>query len=197
MADPNNILLEDWKICLMLPCKVGNSSIKAAVCDTLGMPREGMHKDAAWNYASKHQVAALPDDWYTIGFIRNPYSRFMSAWRNKMRDQDRWAKMALPHKPSVLETAQWLPRINDQHWRRLTDELLIDGEIVPDLLIRTDRLGRSWKYAQEAVRSHCGAELADAPHLNKTAPSEPLRGRAKDLVRDWYMSDFETFGYNA
>lgn len=195
MADPNHILMEEWKVCFMLPCKVGNSSIKGALCDTLGTPYKGMHLDDRWTYASKETIAALPAGWIKIGFIRNPYDRFMSAWRNKMRDQDRWRKMALPHKPSVEQTAEWLPRINDIHWRRLVDELVLDGEIIPDLIIRTDRLSKAWKYVQRGVEGHCGVKVADVPHLNKTAPSPPLRGRAKDLVRDWYIEDFRTFGY--
>lgn len=195
VADPNNILLHDWKVCFMLPCKVGNSSIKGSVCHTLGISKSGMHRDDRWHYADKHEIAALGDDWYTIGFIRNPYNRFMSAWRHKIRDENIWRRLGFNKKPDPLTVAQRLPEITDQHWRPLVDELLIDDRIVPDLLIRTDRLDKSWKYVRNAVSSHCGVEMADIPHLNRTAPSAPLRGDAKDLVRDWYRRDFEVFGY--
>lgn len=195
MADPNHLLLEEWKVCFMLPCKVGNSSIKAAICDTISAPYKGMHQGERWHHATKEEIAALPDEWIVIGFIRNPYDRFMSAWRNKMRDEDLWKRIGLPHKPTVEETAKWLPRINDQHWRKLVDELMLDGEMLPDLIIRTDRLGKAWKYVQRAVDGHCGVKVADVPHLNKTAPSGPLRGPAKELVRDWYIEDFKAFGY--
>lgn len=195
MSDPNHIALVEQKLVFMLPCKVGNSSIKAALADTLGMKRKQLHLARTWNVVSNAEISALGKDWLIVGFVRHPYARFLSAWRHKIRDE---GKTALAHGASTIDgVAEALPRITDQHWRRLVDELCMGGRPLCNLVVKTDDMQAAWKTVQGAVHGHCRLLLHRIPHLNQTVGDEVLSKQAKSLIAAHYADDLKRFGYQA
>ena len=195
MADPNHIVLTHHKLVLMLPCKVGNSSVKAAVASTLGMriEKRQLHHSPDWRYEGKEWIASRDKGWLTIGFVRHPYARFMSAWRNKVRDQNRMHFTG--GAKTIDEVAVALPKIRNQHWRSLVDELCLGGRPLCNLVVKTDDMPAAWKTVQGAVHGHCGLLLHRIPHLNQTVGDETLSPRAKELIAAHYADDFRMFGY--
>lgn len=177
----------------MLPCKVGNTSIKAALATALGRPTRRLHSDGAWDYRSPAEIASL--DWLVIGFVRQPFARFLSAYRHRIRDEGRHSDAGFDRCPTIEEVAAALPRITDQHWRSLSADLTHDGRVVPSLVVKTDDMADAWGAVRDAVHRHCGLSLPPIPHLNRTNPGGDLAGRARALVREHYAEDFERFGY--
>lgn len=191
MADPNHVALWRQKLVFMLPCKVGNTSIKAALADATGRDRGRLHCARAWDYMGNYRIADLPPDWLIVGFKRHPFARFLSAYRHKIRDEGRFGLVGFDRMPDLDEVAEALPRITDQHWRSLTDDLTHEGRLLPGLVAEAT----GWERVRKAVTTHCGLPLGSLPHLNGTRLGGVLSDRAERLIRAHYAEDFERFGY--
>lgn len=195
MAEPVNIVLEGHRLAFMLPAKVGNASIKTAVADALGMTRNRLDAPGKWHTEPKDYLYRKRDEWLIIGFIRHPYARFVSAWREVIRDNGECKRAGFEFLPTMDEVAGRLPEITDGHWRSLTDELVHEGKIVPRGLVRVEKMDTAWRQMRQVVKAHSGLLLGDLPHLNSTGGDERLSGFAKDRISRHYADDFEYFGY--
>lgn len=81
---PNYVHWKEGKCVFMLVNKCGNSSIKAALLETMGgvNPDISVHKDTRLTYVgySFIQKTELP----VIAVVRRPYDRLKSFWRDKV-----------------------------------------------------------------------------------------------------------------
>lgn len=179
----------------MLPCKVGNSSIKAALADSLGQERGNLHTARRWSYMAPEEIARLGPDWLIAGFVRHPYARFLAAWRHKIRDQGRHHLVGASAALTLDEVAEALPRITDQHWRALADELLYADTVLPDVIVQAEDMAQGWQRLGERVFAHCGLTLVPLPWLNATTGDETLSEGARARVAAHYRRDFMLFGY--
>ena len=94
MADPNNIILPEYKIAGFLLAKVANTSIKTAFLRGLGVTQSlaygvpGVAKlingGTVFQYADTETIAGLGSDWYKFSIVRNPWARAASIWMNKV-----------------------------------------------------------------------------------------------------------------
>lgn len=195
MSDPNNIVLRDQQIILMLPCKVGNTSIKAAFSDALGLDRKDLHEAYRWEIANKFEADMFGDGWFKIGFVRHPYARFMSAYMDKLVKKAQYYRVGLKALPTINYLSDLLPVIRDQHWRSMTSDLFIGRVMVPDCVYYADDLSGTWNMVQKDVADHCGLKLGEVPHLNKSRGHVSMTDHAKKRIADFYAADFENFWY--
>lgn len=196
MSDPNNIVLKDHRLVLMLPCKVGNTSVKAAVAEAIGKPKKNLHRASTWTIATKKEVAALPSDWLVAGFTRHPYDRFLSAYQEKLLDKGEWSRVGHGSAVSLDRVAELLEFITDQHWRSMAADLCHGRSVVPTHIVRMDRAGNGWGVFQGVVHRHCGLSLGPLPVLNASRAKVGITDYARTLVATHYRRDFETFGYD-
>lgn len=196
MSDPNNIVLHEHRLVLMLPCKVGNTSVKHAVAEALGKSNKNLHRASTWNIATTRQVLELPRDWIIAGFTRHPYDRFASACSEKLLDKGEWRRTGHGGPVPLDRVADMLPFITDQHWRPMAEDLCIGNSLVPVHLVRMDRAGNGWGVFRGLVEQHCGLKLGDLPRLNVSKSSAVLSDYARMLVASHYDKDFDTFGYD-
>ena len=150
--------------------------------------------------------------------VRNPYSRLLSCWSNKIRQGDplflpvnlevnRFCGRETDANPCAFrEFAQWVLATNDPltcdvHWRAQKRLLLPD--LVPyDRVMRAERLGGELAdlFASNAsLRAFDAGELLRRYNFNKSLPlaGEPLFD--EDLaarVFEFYKDDFTTYGYD-
>lgn len=195
MADPNHVVLRQHRLVFMLPCKVGNTSIKAALADSLGQARGRLHTEQRWHHLGPEAIAELGQGWLVAGFVRHPYARFIAAWRHKLRDEGQWHRVGFERMPALDEVAEALPRITDQHWRALADDLMYAGAMLPEVIVRVEDIRQGWDRLAKRVRQHCGLRLASLPWLNATEGDETLSDHAKPLIAAHYRRDFMLFGY--
>jgi hypothetical protein len=144
-------------------------------------------------------------EYFQFAFVRNPYSRIVSSFLEKMHRNPTKAKwrrkvgVAEDHAPTLLEFLSLVegqdPAQMDRHWR--TQHRLIPETVRLDFIGRfeafdTDlasvmkRLG----VAGSAIHSRIGHSVtADAHVGNLVGPLE------KELIDHIYEGDFERFGY--
>jgi Sulfotransferase family len=156
-------------------------------------------------------------DYLRFSFVRNPYSRLVSAWKSKLAwDDPQYDQLrasireacdypfADGHRAGpiafrdALECLLDNPAAFDYHWGRQAD-LLVADVIEYHIVGRFERFGQDFHAILR--RLHASAEVIDIAHqvYNPTRPmalaavyDPPLAGR----VYGHYIADFETFGYH-
>jgi hypothetical protein len=155
-------------------------------------------------------------DYLCFSFVRNPYSRLVSAWKSKLaRDDPQYDRLRASIREScgypfvdgeragpiafrdAVECLLGHPAAFDDHWSRQVDVLVAD-------VIGYHIVGRFERFGQDfhAILRRLGApaQVIDIASqvFNPTRPmalaavyDPPLAGR----VYDHYLADFETFGY--
>ena len=154
-------------------------------------------------------VLAAPKPALSFGFVRDPYARLISAWRNKLGARPEAEKTAslFVHNPglypgmSLDAFVEWLAenldaRGPDKHWRRQSDFLVNEeAELCVDFVGKVESLAAD--LAQLApVLGHFDL-IAHTNKSRKTSgePEPELSDRARRIVQDLYREDFERFGY--
>lgn len=199
MADPNHIVLREYRLVIFGPCKTGNTSVRAALAGALGKPQTGIQRQDAWEHRDVEWIADhCGANWLKIGFARHPARRFASAYADQLRNRGRWDRLGLKGQCSPRDVARRVCEIRDtdidQHWRSLCAEMVHDGKLVPDIIVRCEAMDDGWNEVWLAVAQHCGLRLPALPRRNATG-GIPLDDETMSLVRARYSDDFEAFGY--
>lgn len=156
-------------------------------------------------------------DYLRFSFVRNPYSRLVSAWKSKLAwDDPQYAHLRASIREAcgypmadgqragpvafrdAVECLLANPAAFDDHWSRQVDLLAAD-------VIDYHTIGRFERFGQDfhaiLSRLHAPAEVTGIASqvFNPTRPmaltavfDPPLAGR----VYHHYIADFETFGYH-
>ena len=150
----------------------------------------------------------------SFSFVRNPWSRLFSAWRDKIALEpinDRYyvdgvhhgfVKLGFPFRAGMPfgEFAEFACSVEDadteKHLKSQSYFLVHDGEVVPEFIGRVESMAEDW----DALCGRIGTEI-DLSHSNRKGKrggatylkhySPPLAKR----VGDRYATDIEQFGY--
>ncbi len=156
LPDPNNVVLHELGICLALPCKAANTSIKLGLAHHLGLelpkptepPQFGVHNaEGLFEYTALEDV---PKSYTVIGVMREPLSRIISSWQFT----------AAPHQdfPAwVRRMAQHSDHDADQHVRSQSYDLMVSGCWRPNYMLYVEHLDEDWRALERHVaRDGCG-----------------------------------------
>lgn len=185
---PNNIIIKDHKIILFLPAKCANTSIKKAL---------GYDKD--WYLRNKITAceAKKYTDYKKYIFVRNPYQRLVSCYRNKARKDRKYmgfAKNGFPKDGSFAEFVRFVvntpPEVQDVHARPYYVDSYCQYKRVPDIAIHVKDLSKRWKEIQSIIG------CADINHENSSGVynlEQYYTPELKELVYQYYKKDFEDY----
>lgn len=158
-------------------------------------------------------VADLEPGYRIFSLVRNPWSRVLSCYRNKILSS-RLGDLAIRSRYRGLEPTmsfadfvRWLERdegrddIADRHWISQT-RLLTDPE-TGRLLCTTIGKFETFKSDVEAFLNEVGLGDLELLHINQTASTDDIKSYrsaydvdTRDIVARRYRSDIETFGYD-
>jgi hypothetical protein len=156
-------------------------------------------------------------DYLRFCFVRNPYSRLVSAWQSKLaRDDPQYDRLRASirkacgypfaggrqAKPIAFRDAVECllndPAAFDDHWSRQVD-LLVADVINYRIVGRFERFGQDFHAILRRLHAPAGVIDIASRVFNPTLPmalaavyDPPLAGR----VYTHYIADFETFGYH-
>jgi len=198
MPDPNNVYLPEHGIGFFGICKNGNTSIKAAFLDSMGIrSQHRIHDNLAFHYVTGLELAEAQGIW-TFAVKRDPLTRAMSAWKNKCHRSwaDHYSKWGLARHMSFDAYVAAIAQVPDeeltgagQHFRSQTYEFR-DGW--PDAVLPFEDLDEHWA----TVQHRSVLELPDLEHLNKMGIINPVVGaEALDKLVLRYQSDYKELGY--
>ncbi len=199
MADPNHVVLHDYELVVFGPCKIANTSIRVAMAEAFGKPAATAQMQDTWPHKSPKYIAAFCADYLKIGFCRDPYDRFLSAYADQLVNRGRWSRLGLDPGASIEEVAEVVHQIGDtlidQHWRSQSAEQVWDGKLLPDVLVRFETLDIDWGGACDMIATRCGVRLPSLGQFNGTSDKPAMTARAMWLIAERYGEDFERFGY--
>ncbi len=153
-----------------------------------------------------------------ICFVRNPYTRILSAWLNKFlpkhslpkfvaiqNEVSEYARLQLKmdpaNSPSFYAFLHWIQHsgstyVKDEHWLSQTDIVGSDISIY-DFVGRFETLEKDIEHVLKLLR--CDASFPPARGLLTNANSKIdmyYTPREISLVKSIYQKDFETLGYS-
>ncbi|MDC0948380.1 sulfotransferase family protein [Gammaproteobacteria bacterium] len=150
---------------------------------------------------------------YTFCLVRNPYTRLLSAWLDKIvgnappkRDLllalgrgVRPINQTISFAEFIELIAQQTPSQMDAHWRRQYDQTSQNGFHF-DTIGRFERLDEDWRTISEALQLPTFARNLVGERRHATGADEQLRQHySTELVRkvrEIYAIDFEAFDYD-
>jgi hypothetical protein len=193
--------------------KAACTSLRAAIC-LLNHPEldpgevtsdEWIHETRKLNDILRPGAAEL-EKLFRFTFVRHPYARFVSFYRNKVAKPEspamakRFAKQGFTGGMSVeaaLDVIEATPvRLLDPHLIPQTDLVYRGGSALVEYIGKVEQLGEHIK----VVEKRAGISL-NLPHLNRAAGAgidrarEFLTEQARARLRRIYSQDFERFAY--
>lgn len=153
--------------------RTGTQSINTVLKQRMG------HR-TAWEW--RHRYKDRWDDLFKFTVVRNPYTRFVSAYhhaRVKPHIDDFVANIGdMPKEFEIIFKPQYLFVYEN-------DTLLVDK------VYKFENLKEAWKDISERI----GARQ-ELPHLHKTKVKKAvLNDKSKRILAECYKVDFERFGY--
>lgn len=191
--------------------KAANSSIRYALLPLIGMQASDVEHIQAFAGYDKLRfsaaAASINEGWYVLTVVRNPYSRFVSAYLNKVRESRpvfrAFAAMGVTAGHSLESFASIVegwprPLLNDH---LMPQSMLLSRALqLPQLKVyRVEELATDWEEVRAAISARTGLAIGPLGHANASAERENWRShltpRARRIINRIYADDFTTFGY--
>ncbi|MCT8159747.1 sulfotransferase family protein [Pseudoruegeria sp. SHC-113] len=140
-------------------------------------------------------------------FVRHPYTRTLSAWKDKIAGgpsrqrraflktmgQDPDSEAEIPFEAFLEVLQEQKPKQMNPHWRPQAAQVML-GAVTYDFIGRFERFDADFAYALgraggdvvETIRPHSTGAAADQPELTP---------RARQLIQAIFAADFTAFGY--
>lgn len=153
-------------------------------------------------------LARTSPDYFRFCFVRNPYTRILSAYLDKIASTDfkrgermKALGMSPSESPTLLQFLEVLKRADpaafDIHWARQCDLLDLGG-------MTFEFTGRFESFEQDFARVleriHQGQEWLTAVRAHRTDAAAHIQDRIgpdeRRLIEDIYACDFDRFGYS-
>lgn len=155
------------------------------------------HKDII--YFKRFAIGQSDLEWkkiFKFAFVRNPYDRFISCYKWARGNVEGWETIDINDlaenivsKYETWDKESLESLMFKEQWRYICNQYYIPQI---DFIGRYENLEDDWTY----IAKKLGIERK-LPHLNKgTKVDHVLTSKTRDIIREIYLKDFETFGYN-
>lgn len=192
----NNFVDHANNIVWMLTPKVATVSVLTEINKIID------HHLASWR--PKDYVLDNCKHMLKIGFVRNPWDRLVSCWKDKIINQHHRTFNAYDLSPGIdfdefaRKITDWPHKLSDKHWRSQSYDLYDGPDQIPDYLVRLERIAYDWDMVTGLVNDHSGHTLGRLEHKhmsNRAHYSEYYDQDLSELVGDYYKSDITNFNY--
>lgn len=189
--------------------KVASRSIRAALLDANGLclPEEDFRhfEERCSAHLKQPKIRQAANGLFVFAFVRNPYSRIYSAYRNKVVDaaakggENIFAchgiEFGMSFEAFVERVCALRDTELDRHLRSQAWFLSDDQGLIPDFVGKLEQFSSDWALLRQKL-----PQLEAVGHKNSTdSTAEPGKGfhpRIKRLIVDRYQKDFSLFGYD-
>ncbi|MER2250001.1 sulfotransferase family 2 domain-containing protein [Methylorubrum podarium] len=147
---------------------------------------------------------------YLFSFVRSPYSRIFSSYRNKILGVEKgidkhdyfpelgWRRAAPPSFEDFLKIVRdQEPAARNEHWRLMTDILCYE-DIIYDNIYKMKNFAHDFTDLMSRILPELKSTRQQI-HINDTRSGEHRRSAystaAIDLVKEIYRTDFLSFSY--
>lgn len=147
---------------------------------------------------------------FVFAFVRNPYDRILSVWRNKVAEPapTEGGRGFYGKHPGLQpgmgfdEFIDWLgeayPRGDiDKHWAVQSDFLHDGTRLIPDFVGTTEALEAGLQSLREIVGPLGSMRRKNVSGASDGLSSTAISAPSRQIIRRLYREDFERFGYEA
>ena len=203
-----NVYVQELDLVYISIPKTGNSSIRSLLVKRVG---EDYNKD---NYKTIHnRVDTLftyigkKEIWqnkkmYTFSFVRNPFDRLVSCYKNKIIDEtyfpiqrgyvDMFYK-GMPFDEFVKSVCQIPDFVAEKHFKSQYSYLYYKNELIVDYLGKFENMTEDFKVIKDKF------SLDELPHMNKSTEGKDYRNYYSpdlvEMVYERYKNDVIKFNY--
>lgn len=217
VRDRHFVVLPALRLAYARVPKAANSSVKQVLSAHVDAAGVELPPNTDWYWADEGvrggelvtaaELTARYPDAFVFTFVRDPFSRVVSCYTNKVLNRrtitKRFRRFGCRRGMSFDEFVRVVARVGDRradnHFRSQQDMLSHRGRLLPHFVGRVDRIHDDWERLRERVQEHAGVDLGKLPWRNRTKRnrlgvrecfSDPERVA---LVRRRYRLDFRAF----
>ena len=209
LRETRTLVFRKHKIAYIPIPKAACSSIKYALrplTETSSQSAPGIHSFPGFEVRRFDEIAnELDGDWLVFTVVRHPVDRIQSAWRDKMRSEEKitsWMKL------HALRPGDSFDRF--VHIISLWPTITLDEHVMPQSMLlhhvrelpirvyRFEDLDNVWPELSAEITRRSGVEVGPLAKMNSTEPSVPeMSTRTEARLKRLYEKDFARFGYGA
>jgi len=208
---PQLYLFPEYKFGYIQIPKVASRSIRVAVTAFMSESTDEKNIDQDLiaefeeRYAShmKHsEIATLSKDNFIFAFVRNPYERIHSCYKNKIEDvralggrnifEKHGINLDVTFEEFVKKVSTLPDNKSDRHFRSQAWFLTWEGALIPSFVGKLENMTDDWQMLQERFG------IAPPPQINVSSvkPLPEMSSETKGLIIKRYEHDFKLFGYS-
>ena len=179
-----------------------------ALADSLRYPAKSLHQE----FSNRLRSALVLEDHFIFTFVRNPYTRILSGFLNKIQKDSaesigRRRRLGFkPHDEEHVSFAQFLERIRetdiaqlDIHFRPQWHLLGLDKQIKYDFIGHLENFDSDLQYVLNRISNKSFADEPSAWRGHATHANKSLKqfygAEEQALVAEIYQDDFKFLGY--
>jgi len=215
---PEIWLLESIGVGYIQIPKVATRSIQQSLAACY-VETEGLEKPSAWSkkkirdiekktafHATHKKLSHIRDSHYLFAFVRNPYDRLYSAYKNKVLESPGEGKRNIFWNHGVhfgMEFAEFIEVVCeipdekiDRHLRSQSWFLTFEDQLIPHFIGKLEKFETDWDVLNDRFK------LAEVMHKNSTKVLSLHGGyqsqytkHLEEKVFNRYRKDFEQFSY--
>lgn len=204
------IVLKDARTLYIPIPKAANSSIRMALCPTLGIDPATVHdvqgSDGIQTIPLSDALAMIDPDWEIFTVVRDPWQRARSAWRDKLVHRNPPLKplitMGLEKSDSfatfLMLSALWPRQALNDHFISQTDLLAPVLDRPGTTILHMETLAKDWPDLCDQIEARGGVRPDPLPHLNsrpKPSAKPTYSPMERRLLQRLYGRDFAPLGY--
>jgi len=206
MADPNNVVLHEHRLCYMAVPKAASTSIKKRLADCTGVKRTSNLK-----HVCKEDVAryTAKNNYLSFTIIRHPFTRLVSGWMNKFQNEvdpppDKKYRPYgfypfMPFDEYAGIICDTPDHHMDVHFRSQSYDLTNDRRPVPMIIGRFERMEKDWRYIRTRLVQHSRFDPGEIYHYRPSRAQSVVQDvLTKGIIKkleERFRNDFEIFGY--
>ena len=190
--------------------KVASRSIRVAVTAHVSgsSPDQNFAKKLVREYENRYarhlqqeQIAKLSDQYFLFAFVRNPYDRIYSCYKNKIEDVRNYGGRNIFEKHGVALDMSFEDFVclvatlpddkSDRHFRSQAWFLTWQNSLLPAFVGKLEQLNEDWQELQRRFN------LAPPPQINVSSKKAlpEMNVETRELICRRYADDFKLFGY--
>lgn len=145
------------------------------------------------------------DDFFVFSCVRNPISRFVSFYKDKILRWDPYIEekllsLGFERNMGLDECIENLCGIKnplnlDQHIIPMTALLYHQGKLIPDYLMKVESLEHDWNYFNKMIGMNVFQLISENSSSNRELDNIHLTLKQEKMLRNYYFDDIHLLGY--
>lgn len=209
---PQVYVIDELAVAYVQIPKVASRSVRTAISRHLAGDLQPEESDASLvgrfeNLYSSHmdhkQIAQLAENYFVFAIVRNPYTRILSCYKNKVlqsREPGRksvFQRYGLDVNASLEEFVDFISKVPDRyadrHFRSQAWFLTWQGNLLPSYVAKLENIDQDW----QEIHRRSGIQAPPRMNVSENHKKIVLSPDLKKIIYQRYTQDFVLFGYDS